>query len=49
MVWGSDSPWTGFEGDNDYRKLREGLSDWVDGGIERAVLWDNAARLYGFQ
>ena len=48
LVWGSDWPWTNYENRNDYRRLREDLDRWV--GAERSgpILWDNAARLYGF-
>jgi len=49
LVWGSDWPWTGFEGDQDYASLRMRLADWVDAKVERLALWDNAARLYGFE
>ena len=48
IVWGSDWPWTGFEGDADYVTLRMRLAEWIDPALEPAVLWDNAARLYGF-
>jgi predicted TIM-barrel fold metal-dependent hydrolase len=49
LVWGSDWPWTGFERDHEYATLRMRLADWVDAKLERLVLWDNAARLYGFE
>lgn len=49
LVWGSDWPWTGFEVDQDYMVLRRCLGEWVDAKLERLVLWDNAARLYGFE
>ncbi len=48
IVWGSDWPCTGFEGDCDYAQLRTRLGEWVDPAVESSVLWDNAARLYGF-
>ena len=48
IVWGSDWPWTGFEGDTDYSATRMRLREWLDPSLEQAVLWDNAARLYGF-
>lgn len=48
LVWGSDWPWTGHEGGNDYRRLRGALDDWVGAERAPAILWDNAARLYGF-
>jgi predicted TIM-barrel fold metal-dependent hydrolase len=48
IVWGSDWPWTGFESDTDYRAQRLRLAEWIDPALESAVLWDNAARLYGF-
>lgn len=48
MVWGSDWPWTTHEQGNDYGRLRAALDDWIDAGLVRQVLWDNAARLYRF-
>jgi len=48
IVWGGDWPWTGFEGDTDYSATRMRLREWLDPSLEQAVLWDNAARLYGF-
>ena len=48
VVWGSDWPGTGFEGDSDYGAMRARLREWIDPSLERALLWDNAARLYGF-
>jgi predicted TIM-barrel fold metal-dependent hydrolase len=48
LVWGSDWPWTGFEGDVEYSTLRMRLAEWIDPALESVVLWDNAARLYGF-
>ena len=48
ILWGSDWPWTGFEGDTDYSAQRLRLAEWIDPALESAVLWDNAARLYGF-
>jgi predicted TIM-barrel fold metal-dependent hydrolase len=48
LVWGSDWPWTNHERENDYRCLREGLDAWVGAERARAILWDNAARLYDF-
>ncbi|MGZ5583863.1 MAG: amidohydrolase family protein [Usitatibacter sp.] len=49
LVWGSDWPWTGFEGETDYAASRAMLDEWIDASLTRAVLWDNAARLYGFE
>ena len=49
VVWGSDWPWMGFERDSDYAHLRACLGQWADSSLEAAVLWDNAARLYGFE
>jgi len=48
VVWGSDWPWTGHEAGRDYQRIRAELDEWVDARVARAVLWDNAARLYGF-
>ena len=48
VVWGSDWPWTGHEAGRDYAALRAQLDGWTGSGLSRAVLWDNAARLYGF-
>lgn len=48
LVWGSDWPWTGHEAGRDYARLRSDLDHWLDARVVRAVLWDNAARLYGF-
>ena len=48
LVWGSDWPWTNHESDNNYGRLRDGLDRWVGAARARAIVWDNAARLYGF-
>ncbi len=48
LVWGSDWPWTNHERENDYRRLRDALDAWVGAARARAILWDNAARLYDF-
>jgi predicted TIM-barrel fold metal-dependent hydrolase len=48
LVWGSDWPFTRFEADNDYAKLRGALDTWLDASVAQAALWDNAARLYLF-
>jgi predicted TIM-barrel fold metal-dependent hydrolase len=48
LVWGSDWPWTQHERGKDYQRLREALDRWVGRGRRRAILWDNAARLYAF-
>ena len=48
LVWGSDWPWTQFERGMDYQRLREGLERWAGAASAPAILWDNAARLYGF-
>jgi predicted TIM-barrel fold metal-dependent hydrolase len=48
LVWGSDWPWTQHERGKDYQRLREALDRWVGAAYAPAVLWDNAARLYGF-
>ena len=48
IVWGSDWPWTGFEATAGYAALRARLAEWIAPEHEKAVLWDNAARLYGF-
>lgn len=48
LVWGSDWPWTRHERGRDYAQLRIELEDWVGREHAGAVLWDNAARLYGF-
>jgi predicted TIM-barrel fold metal-dependent hydrolase len=47
LVWGSDWPWTNHERENDYGHLREALDAWVGSTRARAIVWDNAARLYG--
>ena len=49
IVWGSDWPFVGFEGDADFDTARARLAAWIDPSMEAAVLWDNAARLYGFE
>lgn len=50
VVWGSDWPWTGYEGEHlSYTGLRTQLDEWIDPSLSRAVLWDNPARLYGFR
>ncbi len=48
LVWGSDWPWTNHERENDYGRLRSMLEDWAPAALRPAILWDNAARLYGF-
>ena len=48
LVWGSDWPWTNHESENNYGRLRDGLDRWVGAARARAIVWDNAARLYGF-
>jgi predicted TIM-barrel fold metal-dependent hydrolase len=48
VVWGSDWPWTQQERGKDYQRLRDALDRWVGAANAPAVLWDNAARLYGF-
>jgi len=48
VVWGSDWPWTQHERGVDYQRLREGLDRWAGAAVAPAILWDNAARLYGF-
>jgi predicted TIM-barrel fold metal-dependent hydrolase len=49
LVWGSDWPWTGHEGRVEYPPLRAELDRWIGEEGARAVLWDNAAALYGFR
>jgi len=49
IVWGSDWPGTGFEGQRTYRETFECLGEWVAADLAPRVLWDNAARLYGFE
>jgi predicted TIM-barrel fold metal-dependent hydrolase len=46
LVWGSDWPWTGFEGKVTYGELRDSLDRWLAPELVPAVLWDNPARLY---
>jgi len=48
LVWGSDWPWTNHERENNYGRLRDALGRWVGAEQARALVWDNAARLYGF-
>ncbi len=48
LVWGSDWPWTRHEKSADYWRLRDTLERWVGEERARAILWDNAARLYQF-
>lgn len=48
LVWGSDWPWTNFERGTSYARLRDALEAWVGADWARAIVWDNAARLYGF-
>lgn len=48
LVWGSDWPWTNFEREQNYGRLRDALDSWVGPQRARAIVWDNAARLYGF-
>lgn len=48
LVWGSDWPWTLHEAGRDYARLLGDLDDWTGAELTPAVLWDNAARLYGF-
>jgi predicted TIM-barrel fold metal-dependent hydrolase len=48
FIWGSDWPWTGHEGGAQYAALRAELDRWIAPHEAAAVLWDNAAALYGF-
>jgi predicted TIM-barrel fold metal-dependent hydrolase len=48
LLWGSDWPWTNFETVQDYGRLRGLLDDGTPATLRPAILWDNAARLYGF-
>jgi predicted TIM-barrel fold metal-dependent hydrolase len=48
LVWGSDWPWTNHERENNYGRLRDLLDGWAGAALARAIVWDNAARLYGF-
>jgi predicted TIM-barrel fold metal-dependent hydrolase len=48
LVWGSDWPWTNHESGNNYGRLRDSLDHWAGAARARAIVWDNAARLYGF-
>lgn len=48
VVWGSDWPWTGHEAGREYGAVRAELASWAEPGRLRAILWDNAGRLYGF-
>jgi predicted TIM-barrel fold metal-dependent hydrolase len=48
LVWGSDWPWTSFEREHNYGKLRDALDGWVGAARARAIAGENAARLYGF-
>ncbi len=49
LLWGSDWPWTNHEREQDYGRLRSMLEDWAPATLRPAILWDNAARLYGFR
>jgi predicted TIM-barrel fold metal-dependent hydrolase len=48
IVWASDWPWTGFEARFEYGEMRDCLDQWVPESLQPSILWDNAARLYGF-
>ena len=48
LVWGSDWPWTQHERGQDYQRHRDSLERWAGAANAPAILWDNAARLYGF-
>lgn len=48
VLWGSDWPSTQHEGEHPYAGLRAELDRWIGEERARAALWDNAARLYGF-
>ncbi|MCS0502053.1 amidohydrolase family protein [Ancylobacter mangrovi] len=48
VVWGSDWPWTQFEGCYRYTDTLDWLARWVpDAGARRAILTTNPARLFG--
>ena len=50
IVWGSDWPWTQFEGRQSYRETLEWLEQWIPRGDDRQrVLADNPTRLFGLQ
>jgi predicted TIM-barrel fold metal-dependent hydrolase len=49
LVWGSDWPFTGFEGKVNYAELRAMLNTWVpDPGERRMILVDTPAKLFRF-
>lgn len=48
LVWGSDWPWTAHEEGRRFAALLEGPQRWLGADMARRILWDNAARLYGF-
>jgi predicted TIM-barrel fold metal-dependent hydrolase len=50
VLWGSDWPWTQFEGQHGYVDTLRWLDRWVpDAGDRQTVLADNPARLFGFK
>ncbi|MCZ7497346.1 amidohydrolase family protein [Agrobacterium tumefaciens] len=48
IVWGSDWPWTQFEGRHSYQDCLRWLSEWVPEDKHLSVLRDNAFRLMKF-
>jgi len=49
LVWGSDWPWTQYEGRTTYSDLLDRLRQWLpDESLRRLVLDENPRRLYGF-
>ena len=49
LMWGSDWPWTNFEGRHDYIACRRWLDEWIPDEAQRAiVLHDTPARLFRF-
>lgn len=49
LLWGSDWPWTNFEGRQTYADCRRWLDEWVgDESARQRLLWDTPARLFGF-
>jgi predicted TIM-barrel fold metal-dependent hydrolase len=49
LMWGSDWPWTQYEGRYSYMQTLGWLHQWIDDEDARSVLlWDTPAELFRF-
>ena len=48
LLWGSDCPWTAFEGQFTYRDVIGWFEDWIPDQAQRDAIGRTALKLYGF-